>query len=230
MGTTIRVPAVAEATVDEVTEQRRKKVPGWESKGDDDETSRASSFDRKSASYSGDNSATTREEGCKPPVPLPPVSVNGERSYLEATLDAGLSPSAAIAAGWEPTASARGLQASVVAKAVTVSFVGATVVLGPVIGRVTQGSAIILVEVGSKAPVACVLMDGVSGGQHRQVGMDMMNLRIYFAGFLPRKFCDRNVMPPFGKNNAPSTPELPSACTRYAKKSGSLNSGPTPIA
>lgn len=174
-GTTVRPPAAAaETKVDGITEQEHHKAPGWESKGDGgDETLRASSFNRRGSSYPADMAAVAGEkEGRQSLLPLPPVSANGERSYLEATLDAGLSPTAAVAAGWEPTASARGLQASVAAKAITVSFVGATVVLGPVIGRVTQGSALILVEVGSKAPVACVLTDGVSGGQHRQVGMN----------------------------------------------------------
>lgn len=97
-----------------------------------------------------------------------PVSADGERSFLEAFLDGGHSPATAIAAGFDPAASARGVAASVVAEAVTVEFVGATVVLGPVVGRVTQRSAVVLLEVGSTAAVGCVLTDGVTGGQHRQ--------------------------------------------------------------
>lgn len=98
-----------------------------------------------------------------------PVSAGGERSFLEVFLDGGHSPATAVAAGIDPAASARGVAASVAAAAVTVTFVGATVVLGPVVGRVTQRSAVVLVEVGSTAAVGCVLTDGVTGGQHRQV-------------------------------------------------------------
>lgn len=98
-----------------------------------------------------------------------PVSAGGERSFLEAFLDGGHSPATAVAAGFDPAASARGVAALVVAEAVTVTFVGAMVVLGPVVGRVTQRSAVVLVEVGSTAAVGCVLTDGVTGRQHRQV-------------------------------------------------------------
>ena len=98
-----------------------------------------------------------------------PVSSGGERSFLEAFLDGGHSPATAVAAGFDPAASARGVAAYVAAEAVTVTFVGATVVLGPVVGRVTQRSAVVLVEVGSTAAVGCVLTDGVTGRQHRQV-------------------------------------------------------------
>lgn len=97
------------------------------------------------------------------------VSADGERSFLQASLYAGHSPSTAIAAGLDPAASARGMRASVVAEAVKLSVAGATVVLGPVVGRVTQRSAVVLVEAGSTAAVGCVLTDGVTGGQHRQV-------------------------------------------------------------
>eukprot|EP00752_Nemacystus_decipiens_P010481 g9338.t1 len=98
-----------------------------------------------------------------------PVSAGGERSFLEASLDGGHSAATAVAAGIDPAASARGVTASVAAEAVTVTFVGATVVLGPVVGRVTQRSAVVLVEVGSTAAVGCALTDGVTGRQHRQV-------------------------------------------------------------
>ncbi|CAN0336330.1 unnamed protein product, partial [Hapterophycus canaliculatus] len=57
----------------------------------------------------------------------------------------------------------------VVAEAVKIDYCGATVVLGPVVGRVTQRSAVILLEVGCSAAVGCVLTDGVTGGRHRQV-------------------------------------------------------------
>lgn len=97
------------------------------------------------------------------------MSANGERSFLEAFLNGGHSPATAVAAGFDPAASARGVAASVIAEAVTVEFVGATVVLGPVVGRVTQRSAVVLLEVGSTAAVGCVLTDGATGGQHRQV-------------------------------------------------------------
>lgn len=97
------------------------------------------------------------------------VSADGERSFLQASLYAGHSPATAIAAGLDPAASARGSRASVVAEAVKLSIAGATVVLGPVVGRVTQRSAVVLVEAGSTAAVGCVLTDGVTGGQHRQV-------------------------------------------------------------
>ena len=97
------------------------------------------------------------------------VSADGERSFLQAFLYAGHSPTTAIAAGLDPAASARGVRASVVAEAVKLSIAGAKVVLGPVVGRVTQRSAVVLVEAGSTAAVACVLTDGVTGGQHRQV-------------------------------------------------------------
>lgn len=146
-----------------------RKAPGWESEAVTAnnriaKTSRSSSSseNRKVSPYT---EAATQEKASL----QQPVSASGERSYIEVMLDGGLSPAAAAAAGRDPAESARGVCASVVAKAVTVPFVGVTVVLGPVIGRVTQGSAVVLVEVGSKAPVACVLTDGVSGGQHRQV-------------------------------------------------------------
>lgn len=132
-----------------------KKAPGWESKA----------VTANNQNVSSHAAAVTPEEASL----QQPVSASRERSYIEVMLDAGMSPAAAAAAGRDPAESAWGLCASAVAKAVTVPFVGVTVVLGPVIGRVTQGSAVVLVEVGSKAPVACVLMDGVSGGQHRQV-------------------------------------------------------------
>lgn len=63
------------------------------------------------------------------------------------------------------------------AEAVRVEYVGATVVLGPVVGRVTQGSAVVLVEVGSPAPVSCVLTDAATGGQHRQVRLQHRQCR-----------------------------------------------------
>lgn len=84
-------------------------------------------------------------------------------------MDGGHSPATAIAAGLDPVASARGVAASVVAEAVTIAFAGAAVVLGPVVGRVTQRSAVILVEVGCAAAVGCVLTDAVTGKLHRQV-------------------------------------------------------------
>lgn len=98
-----------------------------------------------------------------------PVSALEERSFIEALLDGGHSPATAVASGMDPAASARGVAASVTARAVTVTFVGAAVVLGPVVGRVTQRSAVVLVEVGSAAAVGCVLTDGATGWQHKQV-------------------------------------------------------------
>lgn len=97
------------------------------------------------------------------------VSADGERSFLQAFLYVGHSPATAMAAGLDPAASARGVRPSVVAEAVKLSIAGARVVLGPVVGRVTQRTAVVLVEAGSTAAVACVLTDGVTGEQHRQV-------------------------------------------------------------
>lgn len=136
----------------------QQQAPGW------DNATAATNADRVLDMSAAKMTIKQRQQAA-------PVSTaaEGERSYLEAVLHAGHSPSTAIAAGYDPAASARGLQASVVAEAVRVEFVGATVVLGPVVGRVTQGSAVVLVEAGSPAPVACVLTDGVTGGQHRQV-------------------------------------------------------------
>lgn len=104
---------------------------------------------------------------------MKPVSADGERSFLQAFLDAGHSPSTAIAAGFEPSRSSRGVPPSVVAEAVKVEFVGTRLVLGPVVGRVTQQSAVVLVEVGSTAAVACLLTDGVTGWRHRQVWLSL---------------------------------------------------------
>lgn len=97
------------------------------------------------------------------------VSAEGECSFLDAVLFAGLSPVEAAAADLDPVSTRLGVKASVAARAVTAPFVGARVVLGPVVGRVTQNTAVVLVEVASKAPLACVLTDSVSGARHRQV-------------------------------------------------------------
>ncbi|CAM9897439.1 unnamed protein product, partial [Ectocarpus sp. 12 AP-2014] len=112
---------------------------------------------------------TTTADGRERRSAAAPVSAHGERSFIEAFLDGGHSPATAVAAGMDPAASARGVAASVTARAVTVTFVGAAVVLGPVVGRVTQRSAVVLVEVGSTAAVGCVLTDGATGWQHKQV-------------------------------------------------------------
>lgn len=141
-------------------QQQQQQALGWEIKGNGGGAQAGAATGRPAAAA---EARLYRRD------PLVPISVNGGRFFLEATLDAGLSPAAALAAGWDPQACARGFAATVVAKAVTVPFVGAGVVLGPVIGRVTQGSAVVLMEVGSTAPVACVLTDGESGVQHRQV-------------------------------------------------------------
>lgn len=115
------------------------------------------------------STTTTTADGRERRSAAAPVSAHGERSFIEAFLDGGHSPATAVAAGMDPAASVRGVAASVTARAVTVTFVGAAVVLGPVVGRVTQRSAVVLVEVGSTAAVGCVLTDGVTGWQHKQV-------------------------------------------------------------
>ncbi|CAM9170267.1 unnamed protein product, partial [Ascophyllum nodosum] len=69
------------------------------------------------------------------PEQVKPASADGERSFLEALLDVGHSPMTTVAAGLDPGASARGVGASVVLESIKVAF-GATVVVGPIGGRV----------------------------------------------------------------------------------------------
>ncbi|CAN0421929.1 unnamed protein product, partial [Discosporangium mesarthrocarpum] len=59
--------------------------------------------------------------------------------------------------------------AGVVVSTVSCAFREARVVLGPVVGRVTAGSAIVLVETGGQATVGCVVTDSITGVSHRQV-------------------------------------------------------------
>lgn len=152
---------------------KAEAAPGWDhgGSGSSGRTSEPSSGRADTQASHESQQATTTAAMLHTPRSrqAKPVSARGERSFLEAFLDGGHSPATAVAAGLDPAASARGVAASVAAEAVTVSFVGATVVLGPVVGRVTQRSAVVLVEVGSTAAVGCVLADGVTGRQHRQV-------------------------------------------------------------
>lgn len=160
------------------TEGGASAAPGWDDTGAS--TNRSGSDARQAsphpdgsrpssstaaavATITADNTPAVRRRQWRP------VSAGGDRSFLEAFLDGGHSPATAIAAGLDPATSARGVAASVVAEAVTIAFVGAAVVLGPVVGRVTQSTAVVLLEVGSTATVGCVLTDGVTGGQHKQV-------------------------------------------------------------
>lgn len=140
------------------TQESKTVAPGWDDGGANSNTTGS----RLSSHPPATTAAIIRRQE-------KPVSADGERSFLEAFLDSGHSPATAVAAGFDPVASAKGVPASVVAEAVAVTFVGATVVLGPVVGRVTQGSAVVLLEVGSTAAVGCVLTDGVTAGRHRQV-------------------------------------------------------------
>ncbi|CAM9913381.1 unnamed protein product, partial [Choristocarpus tenellus] len=52
---------------------------------------------------------------------------------------------------------------------VRVEYKGARVVLGPIVGRVTRGTAVVLVELAGEAALGCVLTDSLTGAQHRQV-------------------------------------------------------------
>ncbi|CAM9986285.1 unnamed protein product [Scytosiphon promiscuus] len=191
-----RTPIAATATVATDPSHQPKRVggeiagdataaaPGWDDAGakiigPGKNVRQASSYpdsqppsSSKTAQESPQAATAATTTGNTPPArrrQLRPVSADGDRSFLEAFLDGGHSPATAVAAGLDPVASARGVAASVEAEAVTIAFVGAAVVLGPVVGRVTQRSAVVLLEVGSTAAVGCVLTDGITGGQHRQV-------------------------------------------------------------
>lgn len=172
----ITLPIVAASTSPRTTLDveagRGKEAPGW-----DDFSASGGGVSPGGKTYPGhtqvshgtQSSSTNASLAGAIPKQAMTVSADGERSFLQASLYAGHSPATAIAAGLDPAASARGVRASVVAEAVKLSIAGATVVLGPVVGRVTQRSAVVLVEAGSTAAVGCVLTDGVTGGQHRQV-------------------------------------------------------------
>ncbi len=149
-------------------------APGWDDGGANNSTNGSQISSQPPSTVAA--VATRRQEK--------PVSADGERSFLEAFLNGGHSPATAAAAGFDPAASARGVPASVVAEAVAVTFVGVTVVLGPVVGRVTQGSAVVLLEAGSTAAVGCVLTDGVTGVRHRQVCVCGWNFKIAAFGFV----------------------------------------------
>lgn len=173
-----------------------KAAPGWDDgavrrDGDDGNrdtkdgsrnSSRADTRKTSTKGGTGGSSFTSDNRQCSPSSQsmrrqAQPVSADGKRSFLEALLDGGHSPATAIAAGLDPAENARGVRASMVAEAVKISMAGGTLVLGPVMGRVTQSSAIVLVEVGNTAAVGCVVTDSVTGGQHRQVGYDQ-SLRV----------------------------------------------------
>lgn len=151
---------------------QRCAAPGWDDIAGQDgsgSNSGTGSSNHEGKTFDG---LQLREDATKVMVTsrqVKPVSADGERSFLEAFVDGGHSPATAIAAGFDRAASAKGVQASVVAKTVKILLADAMVVLGPVIGRVTQRSAAILVEVCRLAAVGCLLTDGVTGKQHRQV-------------------------------------------------------------
>ena len=153
----------------EVETSRGQKAPGWDGGDASDGRGGTRSIDPDNTRASHGTQSSGNALSLTIPRQAYPVSANGERSFLQASLHKGHSPTTAIAAGLNPEGSARGIRPSVVAEAVKLSIAGATVVLGPVVGRVTQRSAVVLLEVGSTAAVGCVLTDGVTGWQHRQV-------------------------------------------------------------
>lgn len=155
------------------TAVQHEAAPGWEDRGGASGTGRDDGPYPDRPTPAGDAPPGTATAAARAKQ-TKPVLADGERSFLQASFDGGHSPATAVAAGFDPVASARGVPASVVAEAVKVSFAGAAVVLGPVVGRVTQGSAVILVEVGSTAVLGCVLTDGVTGERHRQVSFDLV--------------------------------------------------------
>ena len=148
---------------------RGKEAPGWDDGGAPGGGGGIVSTHPDSTQASYGTQSSSNALATAPPRQGTAVSADGERSFLQVSLYAGHSPVTAIAAGLDPAASARGVRASVVAEAVKLSISGATVVLGPVVGRVTQRSAVVLLEAGSTAAVGCVLTDGVTGRQRRQV-------------------------------------------------------------
>lgn len=166
---TIRAAATPPQQNLELKAGRGKEAPGWDGGGASDGRGGTGSTDPDNTQASHGRQPSGNALTATVPRQAKPVSANGERSFLQASLYTGHSPATAIAAGLNPAASSRGIRPSVVAEAVKLSIAGATVVLGPVVGRVTQRSAVVLLEAGSTAAVGCVLTDGVTGGQHRQV-------------------------------------------------------------
>jgi hypothetical protein len=96
--------------------------------------------------------------------------LHNQRSYLTVACDAGASPEQLRRTNGSAAVDAhpRGVAPTITAQLTGVFKADARVIVGPVIGRVTQCTAVVLVELNCTAAVVCVLQDSVSGAVHKQ--------------------------------------------------------------
>jgi hypothetical protein len=96
--------------------------------------------------------------------------LRNQRSYLTVACNAGASPEQLrrTNGGAAVDARPRGVCPTITAQLTGVFKADARVVVGPVIGRVTQCTAVILLEVNCTAAVVCVLQDAVTCAVHKQ--------------------------------------------------------------
>jgi hypothetical protein len=97
-------------------------------------------------------------------------SLHNQRSYLTLACDAGASPEQLRRTNGSAAVDAQpcGVSPTITAQLTGVFKADARVVVGPVIGRVTQCTAVVLLEVNCTAAVVCVLQDAVTGAVHKQ--------------------------------------------------------------